>query len=198
MVGAFAVLAFLAQRPPTEPPPPAYAVAKVASVSGTPLALSVVTQRGADRLRQREGTRFPCTAGNMGCPGTTELRATLVFLVRDEGAKLHAFIGEDPRNGCALEWMTLKPDYNWFIDGVRVEAVFHDVCHGSLYDRRGHIVGGPSPFDLNELVTEIRDGDVYVDPGRVLVGQCPGCNQRDGSTPDPMRIAVPVAPAPGR
>jgi Rieske Fe-S protein len=125
----------------------------------------------------------------MGCPVTTELRATLVFLVRDEGDQLHAFIGEDPRNACALEWIPEKPE-------KQQPAVFHDICHGSIYDRRGHIIGGPSPFDLNELATEIRDGDVYVDPGRILIGQCPGCNQP--STPDPMRTAVPVPPAPGR
>jgi hypothetical protein len=88
-----------------------------------------------------------------------------------EGGALHAFIGEDPRNGCALEWMTLPSDYNWFIDGVRVQAVFRDPCHGSQYDRRGQVIGGPSPWNLIELATAIRDGDLYVDPGNILVGQ---------------------------
>jgi hypothetical protein len=194
ILGALAVVGFLGQRPPAVALPPAYAIAKVTSVSSTPLAYSVVTQRGADRLRQREGTQFAPCPGGMGCPATTELRPTLVFVIRDEDGQLHAFIGEDPRNGCALEWMTLKPDYNWFINGVRMDAVFHDVCHGSLYDRRGHVVGGPSPFDLNELATEIRGEDLYVDPGRILIGQCPGCTHRDGSTPDPRRTSVPVAP----
>jgi Rieske Fe-S protein len=191
ILGALAVLAFIAQRSPAAAPPPAYAVAKVSSVSMTPLAFSVVTPRGADRLRQRERTQFATCPGGIGCPVTTQLRPTLVFLIRDDTGQLHAFIGEDPRNGCALEWMTIpvsppNRDLN--------DAVFHDVCHGSLYDRRGHVAGGPSPFDLNELATEIRGGDVYIDPSRILIGQCPGCTRRDGATPDPARTAVPVAP----
>src|SRR6266511_3279830 len=105
----------------------------------------------------------------MGCPSSTEVRPVTVFLVRDEIGALHAFIGEDPRNGCALEWMPLPPENNnWFIDGVRVDAVFHDVCHGSLYDRRGRRVGGPSPFDLNAPATEERGSDLYVDPAKIL------------------------------
>jgi hypothetical protein len=172
------VLAFLTQGPPREPPPPPSAVAKVADVASTPRAVEVVIQRGADRVLQRERTGFArCRAGTMGCPGAIELRPVTVFLVQDEIGVLHAFIGEDPRNGCALEWMQLPPPNNWFIDGARVDAVFHDVCHGSLYDRRGRRVGGPSPFDLNALSTEERGADLYVDPAKIIVGPCPGCSR---------------------
>lgn len=176
ILGGIGIVAFLAQRPPADPLPPPAVVAKVADVSSTPRAVEVVIRRGADRVLQREQTGFGrCSAGMMGCPGAIELRPVTVFLVRDEIGALHAFIGEDPRNGCALEWMQLPPDYNWFIDGVRVDAVFRDVCHGSLYDRRGRRVGGPSPFDLNALATEERGSDLYVDPAKILVGSCPGC-----------------------
>ncbi|MGH2500073.1 MAG: ubiquinol-cytochrome c reductase iron-sulfur subunit [Candidatus Limnocylindria bacterium] len=165
------MVAFLAQRPPLAPAPPPYAVAKVAEVSSTAKAVSVVMRRGFDRVLQRKGSGFGACPGSMGCPGTTALRPTPVFLVRDEDGRLRAFIGEDPRNGCALEWMTIPPNRNWFIEGVRVEAVFYDPCHGSQYDRRGRVIGGPSPWYLNELATEIRDGDLYVDPGNIVVGK---------------------------
>lgn len=173
VVGAVGVAAFLGQRPPAVVPPPPHAVAKVTELSGTPLEVSVVMRRGFDRVLQRERFRFGTCPGSMGCPGTTALRPTPVFLVRDEDGRLRAFIGEDPRNGCALEWKALPPDYNWFIEGVRVEAVFYDPCHGSQYDRRGRVIGGPSPWYLNELATEIRDGDLYVDPGTIVVGGSP-------------------------
>lgn len=180
-LGTIGVVAFLAQRPAAYVPP-AYAVAKASEVTSTPRPISVEMQRGADRRVQRQRSNLGSCPGSMGCPGSTDLRAVTVFLVRDETGGLHAFIGEDPRNGCAIEWMTLPPDSRWFIEGVRVEAVFHDVCHGSLYDRRGQRVGGPSPWNLNELATKIREGDVYIDPGRILVGDCPGC-PRSQSTP---------------
>jgi Rieske Fe-S protein len=175
LLGAMGIVAFLSQRPPEPAPPAPFAVAKVSDVSSTPQVISVVMRRGADRLLQRRASTLGSCPGSIGCPGSTELRPTPVFLVRDEGGGLHAFIGEDPRNGCALEWKTLPSGYNWFIDGVRVQAIFHDICHGSLYDRRGQRIGGPSPWDLNELATAVRDGDLYVDPGKVVVGACPGC-----------------------
>jgi Rieske Fe-S protein len=174
---AVGVLAFLAQRPPTETAPP-YAVAKVAEVTGTPRTVSVVMWRGAERMMQRERSDFGRCPGSLGCPGLTALGPTPVFLVRDEGGALHAFIGADPRNGCALQWYAIPPDQNWSIDGVRVEAVFRDPCHGSMYDRTGQVIAGPSPWDLNQLATEVRGGDLYVDPGKIVVGRCRLCPGR--------------------
>jgi Rieske Fe-S protein len=175
MVMAIGVVAFLAQRPPTEPPLAPYAVAKVAEVSTTARPVEVVMRQGADRLLQRERSNFGRCPGTMGCPSSTEMRPVPIFLVRDEGGAVHAFIGSDPRNGCALEWKAIPPDRNWFVEGVRVGAVFYDPCHGSHYDRRGQVIAGPSPWDLNELATEIRDGDLYINPGKILVGECRGC-----------------------
>jgi Rieske Fe-S protein len=175
LLGVVGVMAFLGQRPAEITPPPS-AVAKVTEVTSTPLAVSVVMHRGADRLLQRQRyAQWQCTQVSMGCPATTELRSTPVFLVNDEAGALHAFIGEDPRNGCALDWLpaTGTQTPTGTINGH--PAVFHDICHGSLYNRRGEVAGGPSPFNLNELATEVRDGDVYVDPGRIIVGACPGC-----------------------
>jgi len=173
LVAAVALVVFLGQRPTSYQYPPPYVVARAADLSGTPQSIEVVLQRGADRTLQRDRTAFgPCAPGKMGCPTSNEVRSIRVFLVRDESGALHAFIGEDPRNGCALEWMTIQVSPP---NRVLNDAVFHDVCHGSIYDRRGQIVGGPSPWNLNALATEIRDGDVYIDPGRILVGDCPGC-----------------------
>lgn len=167
---AIGVVAFVAQQRSTETSRPrGYAVVAVADVTMTPLPVAVVMQRGADRMQQRTGSTLgPCAAGIMGCASATEPAPVTVFLVRDASGQLHAFIGEDPRNGCALEWLPERPE-------LQQRAVFHDTCHGSVYDRQGHVVGGPSPWNLNELATETGDGKVYVDPQRILSGACPGC-----------------------
>ena len=81
-------------------------VAKVADVSITPRAFEVVMRRGADRFLQREGTGFRCSAGMMGLPWGDRAPAGDAI----------------PRAG--LEWMPLPlENNNWFIDGVRVDAV---------------------------------------------------------------------------
>lgn len=100
----------------------------------------------------------------LGCPDSTPLRPVTIYLVRDDQDKVHAFIGTDPRNGCTLTWRT-----------DLAHATFYDPCHGSLYDRRGVVVGGPSPSELNELSAEVRDGDLYLDPARFVLGVCHGC-----------------------
>jgi nitrite reductase/ring-hydroxylating ferredoxin subunit len=135
-------------------------VGNASEVGATPLSRTVRAADGADRLLQRERTGYPCGgAQTMGCPPSTPVRMVPLFLVRDSAGTIHAFIGNDPRNGCALEWL---PDAQG--------GVFHDVCHGALYDRQGRVVGGPSSWNLNEYSVEVRDGTVFVDPSKIITG----------------------------
>jgi Rieske Fe-S protein len=135
-------------------------VAPAAEVTATPLVRSVRAADGADRVLQRQRTGNPCAAvPTMGCPRSTPIQMVPVLLVRDSADTIRAFIGEDPRNGCALDW---RPE----VQG----GVFHDVCHGSLYDRQGHVAGGPSPWNLNQWAVEVKDGKVFVDSSKILPG----------------------------
>lgn len=102
----------------------------------------------------------------MGCPLSTPVRMVPLFLVRDSADAIRAFIGQDPRNGCKLLWRT-------DVQG----GVFYDPCHGSLYNRQGRVVGGPSPWNLNAWAVEVIDGKVVVDPSRILTGHAPGIGQ---------------------
>ena len=168
-VGMFVVLS---QRPQGLPPHLGgpFAVAKTSEVSRTPLAVEVTMQRGADRVLQRHETGLSqCTTQTMGCPPTLQVENVTVLLMRDNADVLHAFVGEDPRNGCTLEWLPSATA------GASEPGLFHDVCHGSIYDRTGTIVGGPSPWNLNELATSIRDDVIWLDAGHIIVGECPGC-----------------------
>ena len=92
-------------------------------------------------------------------------KALPVYIVKN-GDQVRGFIAFDPRNGCDLE--VLAPSIQ-----ASYHAVFHDVCHGSLYDMSGAHVGGPSPFTLDELVLDVRGDTIYastreVKPGRYI------------------------------
>lgn len=168
---AIGAIAFFAQRPPDIEVAP-YRVARTSDISATPKQIQVALPAGSDRGLQFQNPSFGSCPGSLGCPGTTNPRFTPVFLVRDHEGVIHAFIGEDPKTGCALEWKVMNlQGGDWVIDGVRVDALFSDVCHGSLYDRRGKIAGGPSPWDLNQIAVEIRGEDVYVHPSQIIVGE---------------------------
>jgi nitrite reductase/ring-hydroxylating ferredoxin subunit len=135
-------------------------VGNASEVGGTPIARTVRAADGADRLLQRERTGYPCGgAQTMGCPVSTPLRMVPMFLVRDSAGAIHAFIGNDPRNGCALEWRSE-------VQG----GVFYDGCHGAVYDRQGRVLGGPSSWELNQWSVEVRDNTVFVDPSKIITG----------------------------
>ena len=166
---AGAALAFvLVARSAAEAIPP-QEVGQASDITATPTHASVRARDGADRLLQRERTGYPCSSAEpiMGCPLSTPVRMVPLFLVRDSSGAIRAFIGEDPRNSCKLLWRT---DIG--------SGVFYDPCHGSLYDRQGRVVGGPSPWNLNEWAVGISDGRVSVDPSKILTGQAPGIGTR--------------------
>lgn len=168
IIGAAAALAvvFLSQGQRLAPQP-AVRVAAVKDITVVPTAVTVTMQDGLDRVQQRIAHGPPCSAAVgpvLGCPDSTPLRAVTVFLVLDDQDAMHAFIGKDPRNSCALIWRAdITP------------PKFYDPCHGSFYDRWGKVVGGPSPWNLNEVSAEVREGDIYLDPNRFVLGACPGC-----------------------
>ena len=45
------------------------------------------------------------------------------------------------------------------------EGQFHCPCHGSLYNRKGEVIGGPAPRPLDLFPIEETDGNVVVDTG---------------------------------
>ena len=170
---AVGIAAFLSQGQRSAPEL-AVTVASADAIVGLPVAVTVTIQEGMDRVLQREGTRYSCSLSDplsMGCPASTVFKTVTIYLVRDDGQSLHAFIGEDPRNGCALIWRT---DIH--------AGSFYDPCHGSFYDPRGRVIGGPSPWNLNELAAEVRGSTIYLYPTRFVIGDCPGCLLRGAGT----------------
>lgn len=55
--------------------------------------------------------------------------------------------------GCAVPW-------------VEEDGQFHCPCHGSLFDRRGEVLGGPAPRPMDTFPVTIRNGEVWVDTSK--------------------------------
>ena len=142
-------------------------VGRASEIDQTPRMASLTAEAGADRLLQRDRTGNPCGVVTMGCPSSTPVRQVPLILVRDSAGTIRAFVGEDPRNGCVLRW---RPDIQ--------SGLLYDPCHGSLYDRQGHVAGGPSPWDLNEWAVQVRAERVLIDPSKILTGAAPGFARR--------------------
>lgn len=77
--------------------------------------------------------------------------------------RVRAFLGVDPRTGCALEDKTGGR-------GVIDEVAFVDVCHGTAYDLSGRPTRGPGMWLLDELVLHVRAGIVYAEQHKVIAG----------------------------
>jgi cytochrome b6-f complex iron-sulfur subunit len=57
--------------------------------------------------------------------------------------------------GCSVPW----------VDG---EHQFHCPCHGSLYNAKGEVIGGPAPRPLDLFPIEVVDGNLVVDTGHAI------------------------------
>jgi Rieske Fe-S protein len=124
--------------------------------SKTVVHLTVKELVGLDRLADAERR-----AGGWStlAPPRTHPQGMPVFVVRLD--RVRAFLGVDPRTGCALENKSAR-----FSDAV----AFVDVCHGTAYDLDGRPTRGPGMWLLDELVLQIRDGVVYAQTRRVVAG----------------------------
>lgn len=58
--------------------------------------------------------------------------------------------------GCTI------PDWN------AQEERFHCPCHGSLFDRRGLVMGGPAPRPLDLMAVSVEGGRVLVNTGGII------------------------------
>ncbi len=57
--------------------------------------------------------------------------------------------------GCTVPW-------------VQAEGQFHCPCHGSLYNTKGEVIGGPAPRPLDLFPIEVVDGNLVVDTGHAI------------------------------
>jgi cytochrome b6-f complex iron-sulfur subunit len=57
--------------------------------------------------------------------------------------------------GCTVPW-------------VAGEKQFHCPCHGSLYNEKGEVIGGPAPRPLDIFPIKLVDGNLVVNTGEPI------------------------------
>ncbi len=112
--------------------------------------------------------RLPAVLMNPQSQGEAIVRINIARLA--DGTVL-AFVGRDPRNGCALPW---RPLFRF----EQREGWFRDPCHGSTYDIEGRRVFGPSFRDLDQFPVRVDGGRVRVNIDEAIAGRT---YRRDGS-----------------
>lgn len=84
-------------------------------------------------------------------PGTvTQVQKGHFYISRLEDGTALALWWRCTHLGCTVPW---RDDENQF----------HCPCHGSLYNARGEVTGGPAPRPLDLFSIEVTDGNVVVD-----------------------------------
>ena len=156
----FVAVTLLLLRPPGRADS---AIASMSALSATPKFLVLKDLAGLDALAysRRASSGLPL----MGRASIGPDLPVWIFRVGDD---VRAFIARDPRNGCPL--VLYPPDAAAEHAALRSVVLFHDSCHGSLYDDEGRPVAGPSPFYLDRLVLTIRNGAVFASTTDVRVG----------------------------
>lgn len=106
-----------------------------------------------------------------------------------ESDVLGVFLGRDPHSGCPVTWEADREfdgRPGWFVAG----------CTGSIFDRDGVRVFGPSPRDLDRFSPLVDEhGELSVDLDALLIGA--DRTQADpGGTPTPTNPPMATVPAP--
>ena len=106
----------------------------------------------------------PVTAGGFGgivragkvdefpSDSMNHIKAGRFYLYRLEDGSFLAMWQRCTHLGCSVPW-------------VESENQFHCPCHGSLFDRKGEVQGGPAPRPLDIFPVTINNGEVFVDTG---------------------------------
>lgn len=67
--------------------------------------------------------------------------------------------------GCVVPWRADDPSE----DDLAEKGRFNCPCHGGIFDRYGVVHAGPPPKPLNLFPISVKDGEVIVDTGTVIV-----------------------------
>jgi cytochrome b6-f complex iron-sulfur subunit len=84
------------------------------------------------------------------------IKAGRFFLHRMDDGSFIAYWQKCTHLGCSVPW-------------VESEKQFHCPCHGSLFNKKGEVTGGPAPRPMDIFPVKIQNGEVFVDTGNPVV-----------------------------
>jgi Rieske Fe-S protein len=79
----------------------------------------------------------------------TEDEQVGVYVLTEDGRDYHAMSNICTHLGCRVRWVAEKQK-------------FFSPCHNGVFDKHGFVVSGPPPRPLDEFVTKVEDGGLFV------------------------------------
>jgi quinol---cytochrome c reductase iron-sulfur subunit, bacillus type len=72
-----------------------------------------------------------------------------VYVLTEDGRNYHALSNICTHLGCRVRWIAEREQ-------------FLSPCHNGVIDKHGYVVSGPPPRPVDEFVTKIEDGNLFV------------------------------------
>ena len=72
-----------------------------------------------------------------------------VYVLTEDGRNYHALSNICTHLGCRVRWIAEREQ-------------FFSPCHNGVFDKNGYVISGPPPRPLDEFVTKIEDGNLYI------------------------------------
>jgi len=72
-----------------------------------------------------------------------------VYVLTEDGRNYHAMSNICTHLGCRVRWIAEREQ-------------FLSPCHNGVFDKHGYVVSGPPPRPLDEFVTAIENGNLYI------------------------------------
>ena len=118
------------------------------------------------RVSQGFGAEIPAGSPQSFADDTVRYLADgRLYIVRVEG-KLKALYQKCPHLGCRVPY-------------CESSGRFECPCHGSIFNRKGEYIAGPSPRGMDSFPLQVQGGGVVVDTGTVVTGPARGIRTLD-------------------
>ena len=101
--------------------------------------------------------------GKVSAGNVNEFQLGSVSTVRE----MHGFVSRiGPEGVLVMSWRC--PHLGCTVPWVQAENRFNCPCHGSLYNVKGEVIGGPAPRPLDLYPAEVVNGELVVDTSRTI------------------------------
>ena len=84
-----------------------------------------------------------------------------LFIIRNEQGQFYTLSSICTHLGCTINWRPV-------IDPANPEGIISCPCHGSIYDKTGHVVSGPAPRSLDKYRMILKNGRLMIDTNEIV------------------------------